>query len=117
MRDPDTDHLLMPYNGLGDITLPKRYAVFYRREGNFATIVKLVDYVFLGHIAAEDLEDAFCRMQGENWSPMGEARQTIFAHGIHHTSMSVGDILYDMDTTEHHLVLGCGFEAVQPLDD
>ena len=32
-------------------------------------------------------------MQGENWSPNGEARNLIGSLGLSHTSMSVGDII------------------------
>lgn len=39
------------------------------------------------------LEDVFTWMQGEVWSPNGEAREFIRGLGISHTSMSVGDIV------------------------
>jgi hypothetical protein len=32
-------------------------------------------------------------MQGEFWSPMGEARNLIQTLGLHHTSMSCGDVV------------------------
>lgn len=32
-------------------------------------------------------------MQGENWSPNGEARSLIEEKGLIHTSMSMGDIV------------------------
>lgn len=50
-------------------------------------------HVKLGTIEAEDLEDVFAMMQGERWSPNGEARDFIRSLGLHHTSMSVGDIV------------------------
>lgn len=46
-----------------------------------------------GHMTFPYLEDVFVRMQGENWSPQGEARNMIAASGAGHTSMSVGDIV------------------------
>jgi hypothetical protein len=38
------------------------------------------------------LEDAYSLMQGEVWSPNGEARELIRSKDLEHTSMSVGDI-------------------------
>ncbi len=35
----------------------------------------------------------FGMMQGERWSPKGEARRMIRELGLHHTSMSVGDVM------------------------
>lgn len=48
--------------------------------------VKEVEYI-------EDIEYVFCRMQAEQWSPNGEARDLIKSLGLQHTSMSVGDIV------------------------
>lgn len=41
------------------------------------------------------LEAVFHQMQGEVWSPNGEARELIESKGLRHTSMSVGDIIVD----------------------
>jgi hypothetical protein len=41
-----------------------------------------------------DLEQVFHDMQGEVWSPNGEARELILGKGLRHTSMSVGDIIH-----------------------
>lgn len=38
------------------------------------------------------LDEVYYRMQGENWSPKGEARSLIEEKGLEHTSMSVGDV-------------------------
>ena len=40
-----------------------------------------------------DPEDFFCNLQGERWSPNGEANALIRSKGLAHTSMSVGDIV------------------------
>lgn len=42
---------------------------------------------------ALQLEYVFHAMQGEVWSPNGEARELIEAKGLDHTSMSVGDVV------------------------
>jgi len=43
-------------------------------------------------------------MQGENWSPDGEARDYIEALEVQHTSMMVGDIIENTSTGEVWLV-------------
>jgi len=50
-------------------------------------------HVLMGSIRADDEEEVYLKMQGENWSPMGEARTLVRAKGVHHTSMMVGDIM------------------------
>lgn len=40
-----------------------------------------------------DFEKVFLMMQGEIWSPKGEAKSHIKWLGLHHTSMSVGDLI------------------------
>jgi hypothetical protein len=58
------------------------------------------------------LEELFWRMQGENWSPNGEARELIKAKGVQHTSMSVGDIAWDIETGEVWKVADMGWVHV-----
>lgn len=48
-------------------------------------------------VHARSLEHVFHYMQGEIWSPHGEARPLIEALGLCHTSMSVGDCIVDED--------------------
>ena len=50
-------------------------------------------HILLGKVKERDLEKIFTAMQGENWSPGGEARGLIRSKGLTHTSMSVGDIV------------------------
>jgi predicted MPP superfamily phosphohydrolase len=50
-----------------------------------------------------NLDDIFEMMQGENYSPAGEARDLIRSSGTHHTSMSVGDIIEDEKFLEEAL--------------
>jgi hypothetical protein len=49
-------------------------------------------HILLKIIVANDLEDAYSSMQGENWSSNGEARDLILSRGLRHISMCVGDI-------------------------
>ena len=46
----------------------------------------------IGQIGETDKRKIFIMMQGESWSPRGEARNLISKSGSGHTSMSVGDI-------------------------
>ena len=76
------------------------------------------------HIRLKDVEiergtsyDAECEtiwvaMQGENWSPNGEARPLIEEKGLRHTSMSVGDVLVEEDSGNTFLVIGAGFKCI-----
>jgi len=50
-------------------------------------------HVCIGLVEETYLEAVFRMMQGENWSPNGEARYYIKARGLQHTSMSVGDVV------------------------
>lgn len=50
-------------------------------------------HILLGQISETDLDKIFSMMQGERWSPNGEARNLIKGLGLTHTSMSVGDLI------------------------
>jgi hypothetical protein len=82
------------------------YQVYYaRRPTYFAsgqlgtpllTVSRLQEtHVHLTTVEAEGRSDAWLKMQGENWSPHGEARPLIEMLDLTHTSMSVGDVLRD----------------------
>jgi hypothetical protein len=49
-------------------------------------------------------------MQGENWSPNGEANELIQARGLCHTSMSMGDVIQAGD--EYYQVACVGFRKI-----
>jgi hypothetical protein len=86
-------------------TMP-RYQVYYARRPTFRpsgecgtphlTVTGLqAGHAYLCRVEAGCLDDAFRQMQGENWSPHGEARELLRSLGLGHTSMSVGDVLQD----------------------
>lgn len=50
-------------------------------------------HVLLGEIKERSLENIYGIMQGENWSPKGEANRFIHSKGLEHTSMSIGDCI------------------------
>ena len=57
------------------------------------------------------MERVYHLMQGEVWSPNGEARGLIKAKGLQHTSMSVGDVLVD-PAGKVFVVASFGFKEV-----
>lgn len=76
----------------GVITFPYMLAI---QEGWVPDFLALptVYHAQLGSIDCKDLERIFAIMQGEIWSPHGEARNLIRSHGLDHTSMSIGDVI------------------------
>lgn len=62
-------------------------------------------------LSLDDLDPIFSIMQGEEWSPNGEARDLIKSLGLSHTSMSVGDII-EVDGSVY-LVDSCGFVTLK----
>jgi hypothetical protein len=68
-------------------------------------------HVHLKNIEADGIENAYYAMQGEVWSPDGEARGLIASKGLEHTSMCVGDVLID-DVGNVHVAAPMGFKAI-----
>jgi hypothetical protein len=89
--------------------MKKTFGVYYEVELNFGHVADEpnfghelpkvealhITHKFVKSVEAEDLEDVFYQMQGERWSPNGEARELIRSLGLSHTSMSVGDVIED----------------------
>jgi len=100
------------------------YTVYYMKPNYFVDMTlgvrtPLVEtlsetHVELKSLVADDLEDVFFQMQGENWSRDGEARELIEAKGLAHTSMSVGDVVRDDTTGMHYVVRPIGFRKMIP---
>jgi hypothetical protein len=59
------------------------------------------------------VEEVFSALQGENWSPEGEAKGVIVGAGVRHTSMSVGDLLR-YPNGEIQMVAPLGFKKIEP---
>jgi len=68
-------------------------------------------HVHLKDIEADSQEDALDRMQGNIWSPNGEALDLIQSKGLQHTSMSIGDVLVD-EADAVYLVTAIGFSRL-----
>ena len=74
--------------------------IFYQKNPSFKANYDLsIPDILLGKthrkvasLEADSLDEAYEKMQGEVWSPNGEKRNLISMLGLHHTSMSVGDV-------------------------
>ena len=66
-------------------------------------------HVLVGHVTDSEKEDLFEVLQGENWSPNGEARELI-GNLKTHTSMSVGDVL--IQNGDAYMVENFGFAGI-----
>lgn len=89
----------------------KTYEIIYAKSlRNIATgdevTLETLDYthVYLKGIEAESLDDVFCKMN--NWSD----NDLIKDKGLNHTSMSVGDVIYDDGI--YHVVVLFGFKQL-----
>ena len=100
------------------------YRVYYQKPETFhktmgcdVSYITLKDmnktHVYLMETCGNDLEDLFQSMQGENWSPNGEAREMISGKGLQHTSMSVGDVVHEVETDRWFVVDMAGFKELQ----
>ncbi len=58
------------------------------------------------------LSDVYRKMQAEIWSPGGQQNEFIQSKGLHHTSMSVGDVIRAGD--ECYEVAMIGFRPLSP---
>lgn len=107
-----------------DLTNLKYYNIYYRKEPTFTANKDfqnkdniIEDIVSAGYVhvvsffAPEEfnLEKIWILMQGDNWSPNGEARNLIRKLGLKHTSMSIGDLIEDTNTGIFYEVAGIGF--------
>lgn len=67
-------------------------------------------HIHLGSVSGTDLDELFRSLQGEEWSPEGEANELIVGLGLGHTSMSVGDVIVIGDKIM--VVANMGFDFV-----
>jgi hypothetical protein len=82
----------------------KNYIAYYENHaGEFVPVMM---------VSAKSKEEVFALMQGENWSPNGEGREHILSLGLSHTSMSVGDRIYDCQNSKTYQVDFIGFSEI-----
>lgn len=70
-------------------------------------------HILLGKVAETDPESLYMALQGEVWSPRGEARSLIMSKGLAHTSMSMGDVL--VIGGQLYMVDSFGFKRVESV--
>jgi hypothetical protein len=99
----------------------KRFKVFYAKTPIWMLNDKLpltvADvngplFAMVCRIDVLDLQHVFSEMQGEVWSPNGEAMKLITGLGLSHTSMSVGDVAYDVEEDKYWQVASIGWREV-----
>lgn len=100
----------------------KSYKVYYAIKPNIfgSILVPLTPLIssldethqFVKRIEAEDLDCVFHDMQGEIWSPKGEARDLIKSLGLNHTSMNIGDVIFDEVNQKYYMVDFVGFSQI-----
>jgi len=95
----------------------KEFGIYYRinptfREDGFPRTQAQLErkYRFVKTVEAESKEQAFEMMQADRWSPNGEARDLIKNLRLHHTSMSVGDLI--KEDNKHYVVQDIGFKWI-----
>jgi hypothetical protein len=92
------------YNTRPEFTFPMRAMPDTREE--LEERFKLVK-----EVKAHSLEKVYYHMQGEIWSPNGEAKPIIERLGLRHTSMSVSDIIETPDGI-FWMVMNEGFKSI-----
>ncbi len=96
----------------------KTFRVYYAIDPNFGHGARpelgtlLSTHRLLTKVEANDLEEVFYKMQGEVWSPNGEARILIRALGLKHTSMSIGDVALNEENKKYYAVDLEGFSEI-----
>jgi len=103
--------------------MKRKYSIWYMKPDYFKTYIsgrilpKLSEiqktHTSLGFVHRKNLEEVFSFMQGENWSPKGEAVPIIYSLGLQHTSMSVGDVVRDTKTDKWYVVATIGFTLLE----
>jgi len=91
--------------------MSRLFHVYYAKPGvdslvDTITITSVMSYathLLVAEILAENLEQVFEDMQGENWSPNGEKQEFIKRLDLTHTSMSVDDAVFDLENHKLYL--------------
>lgn len=99
------------------------YEVYYQTPETFRNVGgMMIDEITLDKLAethrkvrtidVKTPDEAFYEMQGEVWSPNGEARELILSLGLRHTSMSSGDVLHDLETGDYMICAPIGWKKL-----
>jgi hypothetical protein len=96
------------------------FKIYYMHPGHFragicgdGTTDLAATHIHLKDLTLPDgagLDDVYREMQGEVWSPEGEAFDLIEEKGLQHTSMSVGDVV--IHDGQPYIVARYGFDRL-----
>jgi len=95
--------------------------IWYQRSNVFGRIGRDISidaenldqtHVLLGKVCEGDKDRMYGLLQGENWSPEGEANELIRSKGLGHTSMSMGDVIVVGNVT--WVCAASGWDLVSP---
>ena len=128
----ESTNSLQQYTSLNNVYENGNTEIWYMKAENFRDgtmgykflrkINKLPDpnnldrtHILLGKISETNPDSIMHMMQGEMWSPNGEARSLIRAKGLRHTSMTVGDII--VIAGKALMVDDYGFKELHPSND
>jgi len=106
----------LPFPGLQNAGARLTLSIWFAKQPTWREVagpVNLADFIYLDDIRAETLENAFELMQGDSYSPNGEASRLIRSLGLTHTSMRVGDLLFDREAHRWYAVRAKGFEGIE----
>ena len=101
--------------------MKKAFAVFYMRVSSFPEVSPFArdllptTHRFIRVVECDRIEYVYDLMQGEVWSPHGEARALIESAGVRHTSMSIGDVALDLETLTFYSVGVFGWEKLPDM--
>jgi hypothetical protein len=90
--------------------VPAHPILFYVDQP-FSVELLPVTHRFVRELDVQRRENVFAQMQGEVWSPNGEARELIASLRLHHTSMSIGDVVQD-DDDAHWMCAHLGWQRL-----
>ena len=103
--------------------IKRSYKIYYykpefQRDASFSDFHIDPDSIKKTHthlvdVKADSLDAVYLGMQANMWSPNGEAKELIKSKGLGHTSMSIGDVIYDKTTDTYIRVASVGFEFVK----
>lgn len=102
--------------GLNFLKKYSKKKIPYRVEDLPKTHIKLGSMTGNPSLNSEDqIESIYMALQGDMWSPNGEARNLIRGLGLSHTSMSVGDIIVTNDG-KLYFIDSFGYKELHPID-
>lgn len=97
------------------------WEVYYRKyslllSSSIPSKVRDEEYVCVGKLWANSLEDVFIKMQRGNWNPKGEADEHLRSINCPRCSMGSGDMVKSPEG-DYYLVAALGWHKVEMVKD